>query len=63
MAENFLSGGWICWLIVSPISGATWTLKPEYVTVDLRQRLFFNDSESADGIYVVLERTNPNKYY
>ena len=59
LAGNLLLGGLIGWLIVDPISGAMWTLKPENISADLRQSLSFNDNVNREEIYVVLKEQIP----
>jgi hypothetical protein len=63
LAGNFLFGGLIGWIIVDPISGAMWTLKPENINADLRQSLSFNDNGNVEGIYVVLKEQIPTDIF
>lgn len=52
---NFLLGGFIGWLIVDPITGAMWTLKPDTLHTNLQQAgMSFDNSERDSRIYVVL---------
>jgi uncharacterized protein YceK len=59
LAGNLLLGGLIGWLIVDPISGAMWVLKPKNVSADLHQGLSFDDGGNVEGIYVVLKEQIP----
>jgi hypothetical protein len=59
LAGNLVLGGLIGWIIVDPISGAMWTLKPKDISADLRQSLSFNDDGNVEGIYVVLKEQIP----
>lgn len=52
---NALLGGFIGWLIVDPLTGAMWTLKPDNFHANLQQGgMSFDNSERDGRIYVVL---------
>lgn len=61
LAGNFLLGGWIGWLIVDPLTGAMWTLKPDTVQVDLEKSLA--ESNDGPGLYVVLKEDVPHEVF
>ncbi|TVR51256.1 MAG: hypothetical protein EA426_20110 [Spirochaetaceae bacterium] len=49
---NIVVGGWIGWLIVDPITGAMWTLRPDTVSTELAEAV---GAKPSDGeIFVVL---------
>ena len=62
-AGNLLIGTWLGWLIVDPISGAMWTLKPDNINAELQQSLSFNEHGKVDGIYVVLKEQIPTDIF
>ena len=52
LVGNFFVGGFVGWLIVDPITGAMWTLRPELVSTTLAESI---GAAPADGeIFVVL---------
>jgi hypothetical protein len=63
LAGNLLLGGWIGWLIVDPISGSMWVLKPEDIHSDLHQIISMGDNGNTDEIYVVLKEQIPESIF
>ena len=53
IAGNFLVGGFIGWLIVDPLTGAMWTLKPSEIDAKLDPSMSMSDG----SIQVVLAET------
>jgi len=46
LAGNLVVGGWIGWLIVDPITGAMWNLKPSSFTASLKKSLALSPDTS-----------------
>jgi len=59
LAGNLLLGGLIGWLVVDPVSGAMWTLKPKNIDADLCKSLSFDDNGNLEGIYIILKEQIP----
>jgi len=56
IAGNFLVGGWIGWLIVDPITGAMWTLKPNDISAKLSPAV---SSDDATSLHIVMASQVP----
>jgi hypothetical protein len=56
VAGNFLVGGLLGWLIVDPLTGAMWNLRPETVNARLDKKLISN---SPGSLHVVLASQVP----
>lgn len=54
---NLLFGGLIGWLIVDPLTGAMWTLSPEYINADLSSNSALLNTDK--GLTVVLKSDVP----
>jgi uncharacterized protein YceK len=63
LVGNFLFGGFLGWLIVDPLTGGMWVLKPKSIDSSLRQSLSLKDDVSADGIYIVLKEQIPENVF
>jgi len=60
---NFFLGGIIGWVIVDPMTGGMWTLKPKNINTSLRQSLSLKHDESDEGIYIVLKEQIPEDIF
>lgn len=56
---NFIFGGLIGWLIVDPLTGAMWTLSPEFVTTDLGSKTSL--LKTGEGLVVALKSDVPEE--
>ncbi len=56
LVGNLFLGGWIGWLIVDPITGAMWNLKPSTVSANLDKSIA---EGPADGFRIVLASEIP----
>lgn len=54
---NFIFGGLIGWLIVDPLTGAMWTLSPEYINADLGAKTTL--LKTGEGLAIVLKTDVP----
>ncbi len=54
LAGNFLFGGFIGWLIVDPLTGAMWTLRPEEIKMTLVPAETAGIFAQEDGLMIVL---------
>lgn len=57
LVGNFFIGGFLGWLLIDPISGAMWTLAPEFVNASLPTTM--SQLGSGAGIAIVLYRDLP----
>jgi hypothetical protein len=60
---NLFFGGFLGWLIVDPLTGGMWTLKPKSIDTGLRQSLSLKNDESEEGIYIVLKEQIPEEIF
>jgi len=60
---NFFLGGFLGWVIVDPMTGGMWSLKPKNINTSLRQSLSLKNDESDEGIYIVLKEQIPEDIF
>jgi len=58
---NFFIGGLVGWVIVDPLTGAMWVLKPENVDVDLSRGNAF--LQQKEGLMIVLKEDIPTELF
>ena len=55
---NAVLGGWLGWLIVDPMTGAMWTLSPDYFNAELKTASL---SEKEGALAIILREDVPEK--
>lgn len=58
---NLIFGGLIGWLIVDPLTGAMWTLSPEFINADLGTKSSL--IKTGDGLVIVMKGEVPKELY
>lgn len=56
---NFIFGGLIGWLIVDPLTGAMWTLSPEFINADLGAKTTL--IKTGEGLAIALKNDVPKE--